>query len=252
MTDLINLTPDDLDERLKVQASKDQLVNFTAERIAKIAKATLQVNDRFALALSGGSTPRPVYESLGRDFGETLDWSRVHLFFGDERCVPPDHDDSNFKMVSDAWLRYGHIPPQNVHRIHGEDDPQAAAAAYEAELRAFFADDVQLFDLNLLGMGDDGHTASLFPRTAVVHELDRWVVPNYVESKAGWRISLTRTAILNSANIMFLVSGTNKAAALQQVLAGPIDVDQYPAQVVARSTHPHVVLAVDADAASQL
>ncbi|MGB7341539.1 MAG: 6-phosphogluconolactonase [Phototrophicaceae bacterium] len=240
-------------DNLKILPTKQDLVQYTAERIVRLATATLQMNDTFSLALSGGSTPHPVYEMLADKFDQYLDWSRIHLFFGDERSVAPDDEQSNYHMVKTALLDKIDIPDTNVHRMQGEIDPQDAASAYAEDIRTFFAGHEDYFDLNLLGMGDDGHTASLFPDTDALHEDEALVIAHHVAAKGNlWRISQTFPTILKSSNIMFLVSGTGKAAALKQVLEGEYQPDVYPSQVIARSDHPHVIWAVDADAASLL
>ena len=245
-------TPDNWDN-IKILPDRDMLVRFTAERILRIASATLEVNNRFSIALAGGSTPEPIYRMLGEKFADTLDWSRVHIFFGDERCVTPDHEESNYKMVKATWLDHITIPNENIHRIKGEDDPQTAATAYADDLTTFFADEEGTFDLNLLGMGGDGHTASLFPNTPAVHEKDALMIAHHVKAKGNlWRISQTFSTILKSNNIMFVVSGESKAPALKQVLEGDYDPDTYPSQVIVHSKHQHVVWAIDQAAAQQL
>lgn len=240
-------------DNLMILADQASMARYSAERIVRMANTTLEYNDVFSIALSGGSTPKPVYEMLGTMFARFVDWSRVHLWWGDERAVAPDDERSNYHMAQEALLNHIDIPPQNVHRMRGEDDPDRAAILYQAELQEFFANDKQLFDLCLLGMGEDGHTASLFPGTTIVHEQERWVVAQHVEAKGNlWRISLTPPAILKSANIMFLVSGNSKAKALQAVLAANYQIDKYPSQIIARSEHKHILWVVDEAAASQL
>jgi len=237
-------------DNLKILPDKQALVQYTAERIVRLATATLELNEQFSIALSGGSTPKPVYEMLADKFDPFMDWSRIHLFFGDERNVPPDDEGSNYRMVKEALLDKIDIPDDNVHRIKGEDYPDEAAEAYAKEIADFFAGEEGYFDLNLLGMGDDGHTASLFPGTEAVHEKEKLVIAHHVEAKGNFfRVSQTFPVILGSANIMFLVSGEGKAEALKAVLEGEFAPDTYPSQVIARSEHPHVVWAVDADAA---
>jgi len=239
-------------DNIKILPDKSSAVRYAAERITRLATATLQVNETFSIALSGGSTPKPVYEMLGTTFDEHLDWSRIHLWWGDERAVSPDHEDSNYRMVKEALLDQIDIPDANVHRIRGEDDPQSAAEAYEQELADFFGDG-EYFDLNLLGMGGDGHTASLFPHTDAVHESDKMVIAHHVEAKGGLtRISLTFPAILKSANMMFLVTGDGKADALYEVLEGDYQPDVYPSQVIVHSDHQYVVWVVDEAAAVKL
>ncbi len=238
---------------VKILPDSDSLTRYTIERIARIGMATLQVNETFSIALSGGSTPVPVYEGLARaPFSEMLDWERVHVFFGDERCVPPDHEDSNYLMAYNTLLKHVPIPESNIYRMRGEDDPQQAAKAYEAELYDFFGDADTWFDVNLLGMGEDGHTASLFPGTEAIHEDERMVIAHHVEKVGRWRISLTPPGILRSSNIMFLIDGASKADALREVMEGAYQPDVYPSQVVARSDHEHLVWLLDAAVASKL
>lgn len=240
-------------DNIKILQDKSALVQYTAERIVRIATATLEENEYFSIALSGGSTPKPVYEMLAQKFDKYLDWSRIHLFWGDERSVPHDDSQSNYRMVKEALLDHIDIPDANIHAIQGDIDPQEAAQVYEAELKSFFEDPTSLFDLNLLGMGDDGHTASLFPNTAAVHERDKLVIAHHVAAKGDLtRISLTFPAILRSSNVMFLISGEGKAPALKQVVEGEYQPDTYPSQVISHSEHAHIVWAIDKPAATLL
>ena len=215
---------------------QDSLTEAAAELVVTIAQAAIASRERFSIGLSGGSTPRPLYELLASPaFARQIDWLNVHVFWGDERCVPPDHPDSNYRMARETLLDRVPLLPDNIHRMPGERDPEAGAAAYDAHLRIFFAADGEAaprFDLLLLGMGSDAHTASLFPGTAALAETDRWVAANYVEKLAAWRLTLTPTALNAAAEIMVLVSGAEKASALDAVLNGPTDIDQYPAQVL--------------------
>jgi 6-phosphogluconolactonase len=183
----------------------------------------------FALNLAGGSTPKRVYELLaGPAFKSYLDWTKVHLFWGDERCVPFDHKDSNYRMVQEALIAHVPIPPDHVHRMPVEPGPpEKAAALYEEELRRFYEgrygltglDPARpLFDVTLLGLGPDGHTASLFPGTAALNERQRWATA-VVGVKSEARVSLTYPALESSAAILFLVAGAEKRAALAGVLA---------------------------------
>ncbi|GAB5490116.1 MAG: 6-phosphogluconolactonase [Phototrophicaceae bacterium] len=240
-------------DNLKILPDKQALIQYTAERIVRMITATLEVNERFSLALSGGSTPQPVYKMLAEQFDQYLDWSRIHLFFGDERAVPPDNDQSNYHMVKETLLDHINIPEENIHRMQGELEPQIAAEAYEADIKSFFGNEDSYFDLNLLGMGDDGHTASLFPHTDALHEGDKLVIAHHVTAKGDlWRISQTYPTILKSSNIMFLVSGEGKAEALKAVFEGEYLPDEYPSQVIERSGHPHTVWAVDSAATKLL
>jgi 6-phosphogluconolactonase len=240
-------------ENVKIFPDKASAARFTAERLYRMIQATLEMNERIAIALAGGTSFKPIYEMLAKDFGNHIDWERVHLFFGDERCVPPEHEESNYRMVKEALIDNVEIPKANVHRMRGEDEPVKAAGDYEGELRDFFKDDEQLFDLTLLGIGEDGHTASLFPHTAALNEQEKWVVAHHVEAKGNlWRITLSFPAILQSANIMFVAWGEGKAKALYEILEGDYQPELYPTQMIARSKHEHVIWVVDEAAASQL
>jgi 6-phosphogluconolactonase len=174
------------------------------------------------MAVAGGSTPKSLYTLIADrvDKGQArgIDWARVHLFFGDERCVPPDHPDSNYRMMKQTLLVHGLTAA--VHRVQGELPPEEAAARYEEELREEFGDGVPKFDLIILGMGPDGHTASLFPGSAALNDHTRWVAANYVERLKSWRITLTYQVLNSASEDLFLVSGAEKAEALAQVLKG--------------------------------
>jgi 6-phosphogluconolactonase len=181
--------------------------------------------------LAGGSTPKATYGILARDYAERIDWSRVHVFFGDERNVPPDHEDANYRMAREALL--DHVPIGGVHRMRGELPPDEAAAAYEVELREFFgAEKLPRFDLILLGIGGDGHTASLFPETPALEVHDRWVVANPVPKLDTTRITLTVPVINAARSVVFLAAGKDKAEALKEILEGDADPREYPAKLV--------------------
>jgi 6-phosphogluconolactonase len=230
------------------------LAEAAAEHITALAKTVTADKGRFSIALSGGSTPVKLYELLASDaYSEQIDWPSVHIFWGDERCVPPDHVDSCYKMARDTLLDYVPIPEQNVHRMLGEIRPDEAAARYEHELKRFFGETELFprFDLILLGMGDDGHTASLFPGTNALLEEKRCVIENYVPAKQMWRITLTRPTINAAANVIFLAAGAGKAIRLQQVLRGDYNQDGLPAQLV-QPKNGIVTWFVDQAAASRL
>ena len=214
------------------------LAHAAGRHFTAIAAEAIAARGRFSVALSGGSTPRPLYEHLAREeLASWLPWSSVHVFWGDERCVAPDHPDSNFAMAREALLDHVPIPPVNVHRIRGEMDPTEAAAVYERTLRQFFVPgqegEICTFDLVLLGMGNDGHTASLFPGSEPLEEQSRWVAAHYADQGRGWRITLTPPAINAARHVIFLVSGAAKAKILQQVFAGARQPHPLPAQVIA-------------------
>ena len=201
-----------------------------AERFTALARLAIAATGRFTMALSGGSTPKALFALL---VDQPIDWAHVHVFWGDERCVPPDHADSNYRMAHEALLSKVALPAQNVHRMRGEIDPAQAARAYEAELRHIFGSiEWPRFDLILLGLGTDAHTASLFPNTSAIHEATHWVVGHFVEKLQTHRLTLTPPVINHAKQIIFLVAGTDKAAALRSVFEGPRDVDQFPAQVI--------------------
>jgi 6-phosphogluconolactonase len=232
-----------------------ELAQRAAEHFAALAEAAIARSGRFAVALSGGSTPRAAYGILASpEFSGRVDWPRVHLFWGDERCVPPDHADSNFRMVEEALLAKIRIPPENIYRMPGEKEPVAAAAVYEAELRKFFAvkrGGWPRFDLIFLGLGDDGHTASLFPGAAALDEADRWVAAVYVEQFRSYRLTLTPPAINAAAQVTFLVSGANKAKIVGEILAAGDGFDDYPAGRM-RPTNGRLTWLIDEDAAKDL
>jgi 6-phosphogluconolactonase len=208
---------------VEVFADKTEMVRVEAERIVARTRDAIAARGRCLVALSGGSTPRPLYELLATPpFARRIDWARVHLFWGDERCVAPDHPDSNYRMTREAMIDHVPIPAENVHRIRGEDTPEGAALEYERVLREFFgAAQVppRTFDLVLLGMGRDGHTASIFPGTQAVAEAHRWAMPVHVTAPRDmWRVTLTTVVLNAAADVTFLVAGADKAPRLHEVL----------------------------------
>ena len=210
---------------------------------------------RFTIALAGGSTPKSLYNLLATNARTTLPWDRMFFFWGDERHVPPTDPESNYRMADEAMLSKVPVPPGNVFRIKTEN-PEAAAAAedYEKTIRKFFALEAgqfPRFDLILLGMGPDGHTASLFPGTTALQEKLRLVVANWVEKMKTHRISLT-LPVLNAARcVTFLVSGTDKAPALKAVLEENVPPEQYPAKLI-KPSDGKLIWLIDRAAASQL
>jgi 6-phosphogluconolactonase len=214
--------------------NEQRLMRAAADEIVAVAQESIASRGRFSIALAGGSTPKSLYLLLATpDYISRFQWDRVYVFWGDERCVPPEHVDSSYRMARETLLDHVPIPQENIHRIHGEDDPAKAALEYAQVLHEFFSNaNSPRFDFILLGMGDDGHTASLFPGTAALHEQTRWVVENYVVSKQMWRITLSPFAINSAANVAFLVSGASKAERLHEVLNGEFQPDTFPAQIV--------------------
>lgn len=207
-----------------------------AERIVSCASAAIAARGRFSWVLSGGNTPQRLYMLLATaDYASRIDWARVHFFWGDERCVPPDHPDSNYRMARESLFDVVKPPAENVHRMHGERDPAEAADAYAAVLREFFGlpgGVAPHFDLILLGMGDDGHTASLFPGSAALLEEERWVVANWVEKFGTWRLTFTLPVLNAARRVAFLVAGADKAERLAQVFSGEPALAPLPAQRV--------------------
>lgn len=206
------------DRTIRVFPDKDALAQAAAARVVEIAAESIAARSRFSLALSGGSTPRSLYALLAGPLAARIDWSRVDLWFGDERCVPHDHPESNARMARETLTGRVPIPPAHLHPVPTELPPDRAARQYERSFRAF--DDAAPFDLALLGMGADGHTASLFPAGPELEERARWVVPAIAPPAytVRDRVTVTLPAINASAHVMFLVAGADKAPALTRVL----------------------------------
>jgi 6-phosphogluconolactonase len=238
---------------VEVFHDESELIRAEAERIVKLASEAIEARGRCLIALSGGSTPKPLYELLATaPYAKRIDWARVHLFWGDERCVPPDHAESNYRMTRKALLDHVPIPAANVHRVRGEDEPHQAAEAYERLLREFFGSEdrpARSFDLVLLGMGPDGHTASIFPGTEATTESQRWAMAVHVaRPREMWRVTLTTVVLNAAADVTFLVAGTDKAVRLREVLQEGAEV---PAQLV-KPTSGGLHWMVDAAAGSAL
>ncbi len=237
---------------IRIAPDVNALARTAAETIQNIAETAIGETGRFSIALSGGSTPKTLFELLASAYKDRIDWSKTDIFWSDERCVPPDDVDSNYHMARETLLDRVPLPASNIYRIKGELPPDDGAAHYEEILRAYFYGQLPRFDLILLGMGDDGHTASLFPGTAVLTEQVRWVVPNHVSTvKQTWRITFTAPVINNAANVMFLVAGAGKAERLKQVLQGEYRPIELPSQLI-KPTNGTLIWAVDQAAASLL
>ena len=226
--------PADL-KRLRIFDDTEELSRAAARRFVEMAADAVESSGSFSVALAGGSTPKRIYELLaGDELREQVAWPKCHIFFGDERCVPPDHADSNYRMANETLLSRVPVPSENVHRIAGEGDAKANARAYEDELRGFFGKRAwPEFDLIMLGMGDDGHTASLFPHTDALKETEAWVAANWVGKFDAFRITLTAPAINHARAILFVVAGAGKAARLSEVVEGPREPERLPAQLIA-------------------
>jgi 6-phosphogluconolactonase len=217
---------------IKIVPDAVTLAHDAAEEFHRLAEAAVQERGRFSVALSGGNTPRTVYSLLASEHKQ-LPWDRIHIFFGDERHVPPDDPDSNFRMASESLLSKVPIPEKNIHRIHAELDAETAAEEYDQQLRDFFGLVNQAwprFDLVFLGIGEDGHTASLFPGSEALTETSRRVAANWVEKFKTFRITLTFPVLNHAAEVVFLVSGASKAQILSEILRP--GTQKYPAQSV--------------------
>lgn len=219
-------------EVIEVYQDLEQASRRTAELIVAAAQQATAVGGRFDLALSGGETPRTLYSLLATEFRASIAWSDAHVFWVDERCVPPDHADSNYRMACETLLDHVPIPPSNVHRMRGEEEPERAAREYESLLRRHFGDDAPRFSFVLLGMGADGHTASLFPGSPALDERERLVVAVRVEKLRAYRLTLTPKAINGAVHIVFLVAGQKKAEALKTAFDETTDPHQAPTKLI--------------------
>lgn len=234
----------------RIAESSNDLSRAAAELFVDEARKSVAARGLFAVSLAGGNTPKPAYELLASaEFGPRVDWPKVHVFWGDERCVPPDHPKSNYRMTREALLEHVPLPAANIHRIRGELAPPAAATDCEADLRQFFPDGKTRFDLILLGLGDNAHTASLWPGTSVVSETKRLAAEVYVPEQDLWRVTLTAPALNAGRVVAFLVAGADKAAAVREVQRGPRDVSRYPAQLI-QPNHGDVIWLLDRPAAA--
>lgn len=233
---------------LNVQPDTDALIKLAADAVVFWCRKAIERRGRFHLALSGGSTPRALFERLAEPaYASQIFWDRVHVWWGDERSVPADHADSNYRMAHDALLSKIPIPPAQIHRVRTELGPEHAASHYETEIKfAFNLIEVDeetgavrdgggwpVFDLILLGMGDDGHTASLFPSSDALAEQTRLVTSHFVEKVHMQRVTFTAPLINAADTVLFLVSGAGKAAMLKRVLLGDIRPELLPAQMIA-------------------
>ncbi|MHB1950507.1 MAG: 6-phosphogluconolactonase [Acidiferrobacteraceae bacterium] len=211
------------DDERQIFADVEELTHVAAREIVDVATRAIRERRRFLWVLSGGSTPGPVYREIAQHRARGVDWQRLHVFWGDERCVAPDDPRSNFGSAKSLLLDHLPVPLSGIHRIRGEDDPARAAADYEREVESLRAGrpDEPLFDLVLLGLGADGHTASLFPGSPAIHEPDRGVVA--VRGPAGdlWRVTLTPRLLSDAREVIFLVAGASKADAVGAMFSAP-------------------------------
>ncbi len=218
---------------IRVSPDVDALNRSAAAFLAERARDAVDARGQFSLVLSGGQTPRRLYELLAGDaFRDRLPWTQTHVFWGDERCVAPNDPRSNERTAREALLNYVPIPPTQVYPMRCSESPRASAEQYESVLRSFFKARKPRFDLVLLGLGENGHTASLFPQTPVLEERERWVVDLMVEEQDLHRLTFTVPIINQAAAVVFLVTGTSKARVLHAVLEGPSDPRRLPAQLI--------------------
>lgn len=239
-----------------ISEDSQQLAAIAAARFVSIVRSAQDEFAHATVSLSGGSTPRALFSLLASDgYRAPIDWRRVEVFWGDERTVPPDHADSNFRMARETLLSYVPIPDERVHRMRGELDPAEAAADYERAIRAVFpgssGDSPPKFDLILLGIGADGHTASLFPNTAALTVRDRLVVANQVPQQQTTRLSFTVPVLVAARHVMVLAMGSGKAQAVKRAIEGDWNPNETPSQFLRQATG-QVIWMLDRDAASML
>lgn len=237
-------------EKVLVFPDLETLSREAASAVVRRSKESIAARGRFLLALSGGTTPARLFALLGSVHRQEIPWSLTQIYWVDERCVPPGHKDSNYRLARETMLSRVPIPAENVHRIAGERPPEEAARLYEYDLREAFGG-VPSFDLILLGVGSDGHTASLFPGSPALMEQERQAVPVFAGPDRGWRITLTFPVLNNAHEVFFLVSGGSKADALGDILHDGRLRKQYPAGLV-RPSHGRVTWLIDRDAAEKL
>ena len=240
-----------------VEPDAAALARRTAEQFVQIAEDAVANRGRARIAISGGSTPKAAFQLLadpGQPWLKRMPWEKLDIYWVDERTVPPDHPDSNYRMTREAMLDRVPLKPEQVHRMEGELEPEVAAARYESLLRNTFrleGAETPRFDLIALGMGDDGHTASIFPHTEAIHELGHLVTANRVPQKDTWRITLTWPVINQGSSVFFLIAGKNKAELVREVFTGPRDPERLPSQLIWPSSGI-LTLILDKDAAALL
>ena len=222
-----------MNKNIHAYPNKEKLVAATTERIADCMEQAIQKNGLCNMALSGGKTPGGIFSLLASNpYRDRLDWSRLHIFWGDERMVPPEHQDSNFRLVQETLLDHIKMPDENVHRMRGEIAPEEAAKEYAELLHDHFKGSLPCFDLMLLGLGEDGHTASLFPETDAVEECEKHAVAVFVPKLDAWRVTLTLPVLNAARKILFLVSGKSKSKMVQRIMSNKQPAKEIPATMV--------------------
>ncbi|MDD2310127.1 MAG: 6-phosphogluconolactonase [Desulfuromonadaceae bacterium] len=234
---------------IRICADAEALSFAAADLFAAEAWQAVQARGRFTVALSGGSTPRRTYELLGQEpFRDQIPWQNTHFFWGDERCVPANDLRNNARMAHQTLLDHVHVPSEQIHPMICNSSPQKAATKYEELLCNFFSSGPPRFDLVLLGLGDNGHTASLFPGTSALGEQQRWVAEVYVAEEGLYRLTLTAAAINQAALVVFLVSGLGKSSILRKVFEDTDDPKSIPATLI-KPVNGNLLWLVDRDAA---
>jgi 6-phosphogluconolactonase len=240
-----------------VDARAEDVTQRTAQYFVDAIRAAAGARGKARIAISGGNTPKQAFALLAEPsapYRDQIPWDKLELYWVDERCVAPDDPDSNYRMTREAMLDKVPLDPARIFRIQGELDPEEAAARYEFAIRQSFrleGAEMPCFDLVALGMGPDGHTASLFPHTEGLHELLRIAIANHVLQKETWRVTLTSPVINRARDVFFLIEGEDKVAALKQVFTGPYDPETYPSQLI-RPAGRRITLLLDAAAAAAL
>jgi 6-phosphogluconolactonase len=239
--------------KIEVLSDLEALSLRAASIFVSASRNSILAKKRFAVAISGGSTPISLYALLGSEtYRNRVDWQHVHFFWADERCVPKDHEESNFKMAFERLLSKVPIPDENLHRIRGEEDPERGAKEYEEDVRRFFGmSGLPIFDLIILGMGGDGHTASLFPGSKSLEETTKLAVPVFLNESQRDRITLTLPVLNNADQILFLIAGPSKAAVLSEILGDGEKKKCFPAGLI-RPAHGNMIWLIDQEAAGKL
>ncbi len=246
-----------LEVTYRVYPSPDELARAAAALFAERVQQCVTKRDRARIAISGGSTPKQTFALLAdgnEPYGKAMPWDKIELFWVDERTVGPEDKDSNYRMTNEQLLSKVPLAPEHIHRIEGEREPQEAAARYESVIRRQFrleGAEVPRFDVVWLGMGDDGHTASLFPHTEGIHEAGRIAIANHVPQKDTWRISLTAPVLNEALEVVFLIAGPDKAEPLERVLYGEYSPDDTPAQLI-QPKNGSLLFLLDEHAAAKL
>ncbi len=239
-----------LSEILRIVENPAELAYEGAKLFIDASEQAIEIQGRFSVALSGGSTPQKLFQHLSAAYRKKIAWDKVHLFWSDERCVPRDHELSNFRLAYDELISSIWIPHENIHRIKGELRPEEAAGYYEAAMKKHFREEMPIFDLIMLGVGPDGHTASLFPGSEALREKQRLALPVFSTTALHWRVTLTLPVLNSAKQVLFLISGPSKAGIVSALL-GKKEGNGYPAAMI-KPAAGTITWLLDKDAASEL